>query len=51
MNIYMLFFYKSSRFKHDHIQQIRKQPENDYIPQESENLRFAPIIIFKFLIG
>ena len=33
----------------DHIQQIRNQSENDYIPQEPENLRFAPVIIFLFL--
>jgi len=30
----------------NHIQQIRNQSENDDIPQEPENLRFAPIIIF-----
>ena len=30
------------------IQQIRKQPENDYVPQKPENLRFAPTIIFYF---
>ena len=33
----------------DHIQQLCNQYENDYIPQEPENLRFAPVIIFKFL--
>ena len=31
-----------------YIQQIRKQSENDYIPQKPENLRFAPIIFFYF---
>ena len=25
---------------------VRKQSKNDYIPQEPENLRFAPVIIF-----
>ena len=30
----------------DHIQQIRNQYENDYIPQEPDTLRFAPVIIF-----
>ena len=34
----------------DHIQQTRSQSKNDYIPQEPENLRFAPITIFYFLI-
>ena len=36
--------YKSSRLR----QKIRNQSENHYIPQEPENLRFAPIIIFYF---
>ena len=27
---------------------MRNQTENDYIPQEPENLRFAPVIIFYF---
>ena len=37
--------------KTDHLQQIRNQSENDDIPQEPGNLRFAPIIIcFAFLI-
>ena len=39
--------YKSSRFKH-HIQKINNQSENDYIPQDPENLRFAPGIVFNF---
>ena len=30
----------------DHIQQIRNQSKYDYIPQEPENLRFAPVIVF-----
>ena len=30
----------------DHIQQIRNQSEDNDIPQEPENLRFAPIIMF-----
>ena len=38
----------------DHIQQICNQSENYYIPQEPENLRFAPVIklnsYFAFLI-
>ena len=28
------------------MQELRNQSEKDYIPQEPENLRFAPIIIF-----
>ena len=32
----------------DHIQQIRNQSENYYIPQEPKNLRFSPVIIFNF---
>ena len=35
----------------DHIQQIRNQSENDDIPQEPKNLRFAPNIIFKFYLA
>ena len=31
----------------DHIQQIRNQSENNNIPEENENLQFAPII-FEF---
>ena len=34
----------------DHIQQLRNQSENDYIPQEPENPRFANIIFFILLL-
>ena len=34
--------YKIRSIKQIHIQHIRNQYENDYIPQEPENLRFAP---------
>jgi len=30
------------------VQEIRNQSENDDIPQEPENLRFAPFIIYNF---
>ena len=33
-----------------HIQQICNQSENDFIPQELENLRFSPITYFLFCI-
>ena len=36
--------------KPDHVQQIRNQSENDNIPQEPENLRFAPIIYFLIIL-
>ena len=41
-------FYKSCKCETDHIQQIQNQSKNDYIPQEPENLRFAPVIVFNF---
>ena len=34
--------------KTDHLQQIRNQSENDDIPQEPGNLRFATLIVFFF---
>ena len=44
IHIYAIL-YKSCSIKQI-IQQIRNQSENDDIPQKSENLRFAPVIIF-----
>ena len=44
----MQFCIKEIGLNRSYIQQIRKQSENDYIPQKHENLGFAPIIIFKF---
>ena len=38
--------YINSRFKQFILKKIRNQYENDYIPQEPENLRFGPNIIF-----
>ena len=47
MKIYIYkILYNNRRFLTDHIQQIRNQSENDDIPEESEKLRFAPIIIW-----
>ena len=36
--------YKSCSIKQILFNYIRNQSENDYIPQESENLKFTPII-------
>ena len=33
----------------NNVQQLRNQSENDYISQQPENLRFAPVIIILFL--
>ena len=41
---------KSCCIKQIIIQQIRNQSENDDIPQEPENVKFAPIMIFLFRI-
>ena len=37
-----------SQYLTAHIQQIRNQSENDNVPENPENLRFAPVIVFKF---
>ena len=36
--------YKSCSIKQ--MQELRNQSEKDYIPQEPDNIRFAPIMIF-----
>ena len=40
----ILFKTVSNLYKTDQIQQIRNQSENDHIPHEPKELRFAPII-------
>ena len=41
-----IFFIKVVGLNRSYIQQIRNNSKNDYIPEEPENLRFGPIIIF-----
>ena len=43
--LWLVELYKSCSIKQILFNYIRNQSENDYIPQQPENLRFAPIII------
>jgi len=57
LDIYLMFLSREidvklcqiyTKIQYIHIQQIRNQSENDDIPQEPENLRFAPFLILHF---